>query len=198
VAAEDTRRTRRLAADLGIAISGRVVSYYDAVETARLPELLEALREGRIDGAVTWEPFLSRNIEAVSDRPHQRLDMANLFLGHWIIAGRQQFLRDGKPAVEAALRALDDAVPLCLGENAAGKKFMIDKGLISEDEARRAWHRFRFDVTLDQGLILALEDQAAWGRRRGMGEASATPNFLRHLETAPMRKAIPDNVTVIE
>lgn len=47
VAAEDTRRTRRLAADLGIAISGRVVSYYDAVETARLPELLEALREGR-------------------------------------------------------------------------------------------------------------------------------------------------------
>jgi len=47
VAAEDTRRTRRLAADLGIAISGRVVSYYDAVETARLPELLEVLREGR-------------------------------------------------------------------------------------------------------------------------------------------------------
>ncbi len=47
VAAEDTRRTKRLAADLGIAISGRVVSYYDAVETARLPELLEALRAGR-------------------------------------------------------------------------------------------------------------------------------------------------------
>jgi 16S rRNA (cytidine1402-2'-O)-methyltransferase len=47
VAAEDTRRTRRLAADLGITLAGRVVSYYDAVETARLPELLEALREGR-------------------------------------------------------------------------------------------------------------------------------------------------------
>lgn len=46
VAAEDTRRTRRLAADLEIAIAGRVVSYYDAVETARLPELLEALRSG--------------------------------------------------------------------------------------------------------------------------------------------------------
>lgn len=47
VAAEDTRRTRRLADDLGIALSGRVVSYYDAVERQRLPELLEALREGR-------------------------------------------------------------------------------------------------------------------------------------------------------
>lgn len=46
VAAEDTRRTRRLAADLGVTLTGRVVSYYDAVETRRLPELLDALRGG--------------------------------------------------------------------------------------------------------------------------------------------------------
>ena len=46
VAAEDTRRTRRLAADLGISLAGRVVSYYDAVERERLPELLAALGAG--------------------------------------------------------------------------------------------------------------------------------------------------------
>jgi 16S rRNA (cytidine1402-2'-O)-methyltransferase len=46
VAAEDTRRTRRLAGDLGITLSGRVVSYYDAVERERLPELVAALEAG--------------------------------------------------------------------------------------------------------------------------------------------------------
>jgi 16S rRNA (cytidine1402-2'-O)-methyltransferase len=46
VAAEDTRRLRRLAAALDVAISGRVVSYYDAVESARTPQLLDALRDG--------------------------------------------------------------------------------------------------------------------------------------------------------
>jgi 16S rRNA (cytidine1402-2'-O)-methyltransferase len=46
VAAEDTRRLRRLADDLGVAIGGRVVSYYDAVERQRLPELLAALEAG--------------------------------------------------------------------------------------------------------------------------------------------------------
>jgi len=46
VAAEDTRRTRRLAADLGITLRGRVVSYYDAVELERLPELVAALEAG--------------------------------------------------------------------------------------------------------------------------------------------------------
>jgi 16S rRNA (cytidine1402-2'-O)-methyltransferase len=47
VAAEDTRRVRRLADDLGITIAGRIVSYYDAVERQRLPELITALQAGR-------------------------------------------------------------------------------------------------------------------------------------------------------
>ena len=47
IAAEDTRRTRRLAAALGVTLGGRVVSYYDADERARLPELLERARGGR-------------------------------------------------------------------------------------------------------------------------------------------------------
>jgi 16S rRNA (cytidine1402-2'-O)-methyltransferase len=47
VAAEDTRRARRLADDLGITFTGRVVSYYDAVERQRLPELIDALESGQ-------------------------------------------------------------------------------------------------------------------------------------------------------
>ena len=46
VAAEDTRRARRLADALGITITGRVVSYYDSVERQRLPELIAALESG--------------------------------------------------------------------------------------------------------------------------------------------------------
>ncbi len=46
VAAEDTRRLRRLAAALGVDVAGRVVSHYDANEQARLPALIQALRDG--------------------------------------------------------------------------------------------------------------------------------------------------------
>jgi 16S rRNA (cytidine1402-2'-O)-methyltransferase len=46
IAAEDTRRLRRLTSDLGITPVARIVSYYDANERARAAELLERLREG--------------------------------------------------------------------------------------------------------------------------------------------------------
>ncbi len=46
IAAEDTRRLRRLAGDLGVVLSGSVVSYYEAVEQARIPGLLDRIRDG--------------------------------------------------------------------------------------------------------------------------------------------------------
>src|SRR4051812_10425104 len=47
VAAEDTRRLRRLTEALGLRPAGRIVSYYDGVEQARIPALLDELRADR-------------------------------------------------------------------------------------------------------------------------------------------------------
>jgi 16S rRNA (cytidine1402-2'-O)-methyltransferase len=47
IAAEDTRRLRSLAAALGASPTGRIVSFYDHVETARLDGLTAAIEQGR-------------------------------------------------------------------------------------------------------------------------------------------------------
>jgi 16S rRNA (cytidine1402-2'-O)-methyltransferase len=47
VAAEDTRRLRRLVGELEVEISGAVMSYFEGNEAARTPRLVEALEEGR-------------------------------------------------------------------------------------------------------------------------------------------------------
>ncbi|MCN9241951.1 16S rRNA (cytidine(1402)-2'-O)-methyltransferase [Streptomyces sp. RY43-2] len=46
IAAEDTRRLRRLTQALGVQPAGRVVSYFEGNESARTPELVEALADG--------------------------------------------------------------------------------------------------------------------------------------------------------
>jgi len=46
VAAEDTRRLRRLASDLGVTVGGRVVSYFEGNERERTPELVDAVAAG--------------------------------------------------------------------------------------------------------------------------------------------------------
>jgi 16S rRNA (cytidine1402-2'-O)-methyltransferase len=46
IAAEDTRRLGRLAAELGVEVKGRVTSYFDGNEAARTPGLVERLLAG--------------------------------------------------------------------------------------------------------------------------------------------------------
>ncbi|MCQ4080555.1 16S rRNA (cytidine(1402)-2'-O)-methyltransferase [Streptomyces sp. RB6PN25] len=46
IAAEDTRRLRRLTSALGVTPAGRIVSYFEGNESARTPELVDALESG--------------------------------------------------------------------------------------------------------------------------------------------------------
>jgi len=46
LAVEDTRRLHRLAADLEVTFTGRLVSFYESVEQSRLPGLVAAMQDG--------------------------------------------------------------------------------------------------------------------------------------------------------
>ncbi|HKA68673.1 MAG TPA: 16S rRNA (cytidine(1402)-2'-O)-methyltransferase [Actinomycetes bacterium] len=75
IAAEDTRRLRRLLAALGVSTSARVVSYFDGNEATRTPGLVEALRAGERVVLVT-----DAGMPAVSD-PGYRLVRAAIDAG---------------------------------------------------------------------------------------------------------------------
>jgi 16S rRNA (cytidine1402-2'-O)-methyltransferase len=75
IAAEDTRRLRRLAADLGVHLAGRIVSYFEANEGARTPELVVELVAGRRVLLVT-----DAGMPSISD-PGYRLVVAALASG---------------------------------------------------------------------------------------------------------------------
>jgi 16S rRNA (cytidine1402-2'-O)-methyltransferase len=91
IAAEDTRRVRRLCADLGVTPSGRVISFFDANESARLPSLLSALHGGGDVLVVT-----DAGMPSVSD-PGYRLVVAA------IAEGIDVTVLPGPSAVTAAL-----------------------------------------------------------------------------------------------
>jgi len=71
VAAEDTRRLRRLTSDLGVEVTGRVVSYFEGNEQQRTPGLLEALVAGQRVLLVT-----DAGMPSVSDPGYRLVDAA--------------------------------------------------------------------------------------------------------------------------
>jgi 16S rRNA (cytidine1402-2'-O)-methyltransferase len=80
IAAEDTRRLRRLAATLEVTVRGRIVSYYDVIEVRRAAELVTELKAGRDVLVVT-----DAGMPAISD-PGYRLVAAAAAAGITITA----------------------------------------------------------------------------------------------------------------
>jgi 16S rRNA (cytidine1402-2'-O)-methyltransferase len=91
IAAEDTRRLARLTRDLGIAVTGRIVSYFEGNEERRTPDLVDALRHGAVVAVVT-----DGGMPSVSD-PGYRLVRAALDAGFPVTAA------PGPSAVTTAL-----------------------------------------------------------------------------------------------
>ncbi|MFD7729232.1 16S rRNA (cytidine(1402)-2'-O)-methyltransferase [Kitasatospora phosalacinea] len=71
IAAEDTRRLRRLTQALGVVPAGRVVSYFEGNEVARTPELVAALQDGSRVLLVT-----DAGMPSVSDPGYRLVDAA--------------------------------------------------------------------------------------------------------------------------
>jgi 16S rRNA (cytidine1402-2'-O)-methyltransferase len=91
IAAEDTRRLFRLARELKVPLSGRIVSYFEGNEERRTPELIEAARAGATVALVT-----DAGMPGVSD-PGYRLVRAALDAGITVTAA------PGPSAVTTAL-----------------------------------------------------------------------------------------------
>ncbi|MFJ1794515.1 16S rRNA (cytidine(1402)-2'-O)-methyltransferase [Kitasatospora griseola] len=71
IAAEDTRRLRRLTQALGVTPTGRVVSYFEGNEVGRTPELVAALQSGARVLLVT-----DAGMPSVSDPGYRLVDAA--------------------------------------------------------------------------------------------------------------------------
>jgi 16S rRNA (cytidine1402-2'-O)-methyltransferase len=91
IAAEDTRRLARLARSLDVTLSGRVVSYYEGVETERARVLLGALADGQDVLLIT-----DAGTPGISDPGYRLVNTA-------IEAGVRVTVLPGPSAVTAAL-----------------------------------------------------------------------------------------------
>ena len=70
---------------------------------------------------------------------------------------------------------------------------------IKTDKAmlEKLWDSYDFRVTLDQALIVDLEDQARWAMKHRLAGNSKIPNFLDYIYTQGLQSVAPDRVTLI-
>lgn len=159
-------------------------------------QFADAMARGEVDAIASWEPFLGQ-LQA------QLKGNGIVFYGEEIyeipysLAGKRDYVVRHPQLMQKVLRALARGAHDCTSEPEASRAIMAAVLKIDTSAWQARWPTYRFKLALDQGLILALEDEARWAVSTSLVPARPMPNFLDSMYLDPMLAVAPAVVTVV-
>ncbi|MDC8756108.1 ABC transporter substrate-binding protein [Janthinobacterium fluminis] len=159
-------------------------------------ELPAALEQGEVDAIATWEPFLTQAL-------NQQGSNAVVFYGQEVyesiynVAGMRNYVLSRADTIKKVLRALQSGARFCDEQPDAALALQASASKGDLAKWRASWPSYRFSVVLDQGLILALEDEARWAIKNKMTGRSEIPNYLDYVYLDGLEAVTPAAVTII-
>lgn len=158
-------------------------------------DLVDALLTGRVDAVSAWPP-LTTTLERDMGDNAVVLDEPGLYVMSWNIA-RSDVRGPSPEAQRAFLRALLKAQRFLQKNPAESVRITSRWTGMDVKTLRTLWPDLRWNLGLDQSLLISLEDEAAWMASHRLS-TGPHPDFLRYVDTKPLRAVRPSEVNIIE
>lgn len=160
-------------------------------------EVAPAFRRGEVDAAAQWEPFIHNLAEEFGAKA-KTLSAPGLHVSPFLLIGGRDFVRKNPAAIERVLRALVRAERYNREQPASSKALIARFYNSGESEISFLWPLKEHRVSLDQSLLLILENAARW--EIGLvasAQRPALPNFLNFIYVDALKAVNPAAVTII-
>lgn len=159
-------------------------------------EMISALVDGKVDVIVTWSPHNDQALAALGENG-QELRIGSIYRWSWNLVARNESLANG-PLAAPILTALMRATAAIVNDPLTCARELSPRLGIPPDKLVEMWKQTSFDVTLDQSLLLHLEQQARWAMISGLTDQKEVPNFLAGISSQAMRSIDAEIVTLID
>ncbi len=159
-------------------------------------KMSHALTNGDIDAASTFNPYTSQAEKKLGERGITFQD-ENIYTWTFNVVARQEFIRNNPGKIKKLLRALIKAEEFVTKNPASAQKVVADFSGIDIGIVGSVWADTNFRVSLDQALILALEDESLWAIKNGLTNAVKVPNYLNFMYVDGLHDVKPDAVKIL-
>lgn len=154
------------------------------------------LKNGEVDAISSWSNYVYEAKELLGDN-FMIIPTSKVYRIAINMAGMRSFI-DKKPLViRKVLRGLKRAVDF-MNEKPEEAQQLISE-IMGQDVAliRRDWRNLTFQLTLDQLLILTMENEAKWAIRHKYTEGREVHDYLDFIYYKALEEEFPEAVTII-
>ena len=157
---------------------------------------VEAMISGHVDAVAVFQPHPYKIKQRMGDRialwPAQSGQ-----LDYFTVIGKDTWVKNHPEVITRLLRSMIQAENFVTGHPEEAKA-IVKKRLQYEDAyINEVWGEYRFSVSLDQGLIVAMEDEARWMIKNSLTPEKNVPNFLAHIYIDGLKKVKPGSMNII-
>jgi ABC-type nitrate/sulfonate/bicarbonate transport system substrate-binding protein len=159
-------------------------------------EWVNAVANGDIDAVVTAQPYANYAADRLGDNAYKVSAQSKHLLYSLAISTGDWIARHGEAAnrfLKSLLQAQD-----YLESHPNKAKAIIKEGLnLDVSYIETMWSQNMFSLSLDQSLILSMEDEARWMIDHNLTTEKTVPNFLDYIYTDALKNVKPDAVSIV-
>lgn len=159
------------------------------------PEIMKAIEEARVDAVITGlntqdiKDLLGKNSISWSAQGFQDY--------YFLLISDEKFIQSRRPAVDRLLRALLEADQFVKKARPEAQEILKSSLKLSAAEERVLWEQNKYEVRLDQDLLILMEAEAKWAIRRGMVKRGPVPNYFISVYLEALETIKPESVSII-
>ena len=158
--------------------------------------IVAALSTGGVDAITTWEPLLYQ-AKGVLGREGVAFGLDSGFSFWFHLAGRRDYVQQHPAVMQKLLRALLRAEQDIARDPAAAIKIIAAATGMDEADFKVMQPNFSLRLSMHQGMLAMLEDQAQWVLANHYAKPAQMPNFLDSVYLDAMLAVQPDAVSIV-
>lgn len=159
-------------------------------------ESIHAFKAGQIDAAALFQPYLAQ-LEADMGPQMKVFYGEDVYAFRFLLVGKSTYIERHPEAIRRVLRALIAATHAIREHPAEARRVVGETVKLDQATMAKIFDAEDFSVTLDQAMLLALEDQTRWAVQRGLVKAGPVPNYLTHMKYQPLEAVLPTAVKIV-
>ena len=159
-------------------------------------KLKNKLISGELDAITSWEPHIYNTKKRLDQSKLTLLISPIPFRKDFFFTVNKSYVEKNKEHVNRFLKAVLKAEDYIKEHPAEAQKITAEKINADPVIVKSIWDAFIFEITLEQSILVGLEDEAQWAIDIGYTKKSA-PNYLDFIHYQNLQKLKPEAVNII-
>lgn len=170
----------------------------DEIEVVNLNvfEMTEAIAAGEVDAIFSWQPHVNLALAALGDNG-MVLPSRLRFTTAWLITVMADYADENPEVLRKFLRAMVRAERFIRDNPSEAIRINAEMSGVDEKVVAELQEIVAFDLSLSEGLLTQLEEEARWVIRSGRTQQTAVPNFMEYIYLDALAEVKPEGISII-